>query len=110
MDPRAAIMKQTCDEVLNELGLHNDPKFKLATALEKLDLLVAIDIYPSATAAMADYTQYGVPAEAPSIEGYLFPATYTFDPGVSAHDVIQRMVDDEAVEVIDASIFPDSGS
>ena len=46
------------------------------------------------TAAMADYTQYGVPAEAPSIEGYLFPATYTFDPGVSAHDVIQRMVDE----------------
>ncbi|HEY9104372.1 citrate synthase [Chitinimonas sp.] len=38
MDPRAAIMKQTCDEVLNELGLHNDPKFKLAMALEKIAL------------------------------------------------------------------------
>ncbi|MBV8659585.1 MAG: citrate (Si)-synthase, partial [Burkholderiales bacterium] len=38
MDPRAAIMKETCDEVLNELGLHNDPKFKLAMALEKIAL------------------------------------------------------------------------
>ncbi|HJV07077.1 MAG TPA: citrate synthase [Chromobacteriaceae bacterium] len=38
MDPRAKIMKQTCDEVLNELGLHNDPQFKLAMALEKIAL------------------------------------------------------------------------
>ena len=38
MDPRAKIMKQTCDEVLAELGLHNDPKFKLAMALEKIAL------------------------------------------------------------------------
>ena len=38
MDPRAAIMKQTCDEVLGELGLQDDPKFKLAMALEKIAL------------------------------------------------------------------------
>ena len=38
MDPRAAIMKRTCDEVLRELGLENDPKFKLAMELEKIAL------------------------------------------------------------------------
>ena len=38
MDPRAAIMKQVCDEVLSELDLHDDPKFKLAMALEKIAL------------------------------------------------------------------------
>lgn len=38
MDPRATIMKKTCHDVLNELGLHNDPKFKLALALEKIAL------------------------------------------------------------------------
>lgn len=38
MDPRAAIMKQTCDEVLNELGLQNDPKFRLAMELEQIAL------------------------------------------------------------------------
>ncbi|WP_028451304.1 citrate synthase [Chitinilyticum aquatile] len=51
MDPRAAIMKRTCDEVLNELGLHNDPKFKLAMALEKIALedeyFVSRKLYPN---------------------------------------------------------------
>lgn len=38
MDPRAKIMRETCHEVLNELGLHDDPQFKLAMALEKIAL------------------------------------------------------------------------
>ncbi len=38
MDPRAAIMKQTCDEVLHELGLQDDPQFKLAMELERIAL------------------------------------------------------------------------
>ncbi|GAB7129230.1 citrate synthase [Silvimonas sp. JCM 19000] len=38
MDPRANIMRQTCYEVLKELGLENDPKLKLAMALEKIAL------------------------------------------------------------------------
>lgn len=38
MDPRASIMRTTCYEVLNELGLGDDPKFKLAMALEKIAL------------------------------------------------------------------------
>ncbi|MDR3428469.1 MULTISPECIES: citrate synthase [Silvimonas] len=38
MDPRAAIMRETCYEVLKELGLENDPKLKLAMALEKIAL------------------------------------------------------------------------
>ncbi|XZG68798.1 citrate synthase [Chitinibacteraceae bacterium HSL-7] len=37
-DPRAKIMKQTCDEVLKELGLENDPQFKLAMKLEEIAL------------------------------------------------------------------------
>ncbi|BCL75062.1 citrate synthase [Jeongeupia sp. HS-3] len=38
MDPRASIMRETCYEVLKELGLENDPKLKLAMALEKIAL------------------------------------------------------------------------
>lgn len=38
MDPRASIMRETCYEVLKELGLENDPKFKLAMELEKIAL------------------------------------------------------------------------
>ncbi len=37
-DPRATLMRQTCHEVLNELGLHDDPLFKLALYLEKVAL------------------------------------------------------------------------
>ena len=37
-DPRAKLMRETCHEVLNELGLHNDRIFKLALALEKIAL------------------------------------------------------------------------
>src|ERR1700750_1499108 len=37
-DPRAKLMRETCHEVLNELGLQDDPLFKLAMALEKIAL------------------------------------------------------------------------
>ena len=42
-------------------------------------------------AAVADPTAYGVSGE--SLEGWLFPAVYTFDPDTDATQVIQRMVD-----------------
>ena len=42
-------------------------------------------------AAVADPSVYGV--EADSLEGWLFPAVYTFDPEADATQVIQRMVD-----------------
>jgi len=35
----------------------------------------------------------GVPSSAPSIEGYLFPATYTFEPKTSPTKMLQTMVD-----------------
>ena len=37
-DPRAKVMKQSCDEVLNELGLENDPLLKIAKQLEQIAL------------------------------------------------------------------------
>jgi citrate synthase len=50
-DPRAKLMRETCHEVLNELGLHNDPLFKLAIALEKValedDYFVQKKLYPN---------------------------------------------------------------
>ena len=51
MDPRASIMQKTCYEVLNELGLHDDPIFKLAMELEKIALedeyFVSKKLYPN---------------------------------------------------------------
>ena len=50
-DPRATLMRETCHEVLNELGLHEDPTFKLAMALEKIALedeyFVSRKLYPN---------------------------------------------------------------
>lgn len=43
-------------------------------------------------AAVADPQAYGVPAEAPSLEGYLFPATWEFQPGTPATEIIQQLV------------------
>ena len=37
-DPRAKLMRKICDEVLNELGLGDDPMFKLAKELERIAL------------------------------------------------------------------------
>lgn len=38
MDPRAAIIRQTCYEVLDELGLRDDPQFRIALELERIAL------------------------------------------------------------------------
>ena len=50
-DPRAKLMRETCHEVLNELGLHDDRLFKLAIALEKIaledDYFVQRKLYPN---------------------------------------------------------------
>src|SRR3954451_4767763 len=50
-DPRAKLMRETCHEVLDALGLHDDPIFKLAMSLEKIALedeyFVARKLYPN---------------------------------------------------------------
>jgi citrate synthase len=50
-DPRAKLMRETCYEVLGELGLHNDPLFKLAMELERIALsdeyFVSRKLYPN---------------------------------------------------------------
>ena len=50
-DPRAKLMQETCNEVLAELGLENDPMFKLAKQVEKIaledDYFVSRKLYPN---------------------------------------------------------------
>lgn len=50
-DPRARLMQETCHEVLAELGLENDPLFKLARTLERIaledDYFVQRKLYPN---------------------------------------------------------------
>ncbi len=50
-DPRAKLMRETCHEVLGELGLQNDRLFKLAMELERIaledDYFVSKKLYPN---------------------------------------------------------------
>jgi len=50
-DPRARIMKETCDEVLAELGIADDPKLKIAKRLEQIaledDYFIQRKLYPN---------------------------------------------------------------
>jgi len=50
-DPRAKVMQQTCHEVLNELGVEDDPILRMAQRLEKIaledDYFVEKKLYPN---------------------------------------------------------------
>ncbi|MFY0677225.1 MAG: citrate (Si)-synthase [Neptuniibacter sp.] len=50
-DPRARVMKKSCDEVLAELGLENDPLLKIAKRLEQIavedEYFAARKLYPN---------------------------------------------------------------
>jgi len=53
-------------------------------------------------AAVADPSAYGVSAD--SLEGWLFPATYTFDPGTTAEQVVQTLVNRTVQSLDDAGV------
>ncbi|MFK7862870.1 MAG: citrate synthase [Pseudohongiellaceae bacterium] len=50
-DPRAKVMRGICDEVLDELGIENDPLFRIARKLEKIaledDYFIEKKLYPN---------------------------------------------------------------
>lgn len=50
-DPRAKVMRETCHEVLEAVGAHNDPLFKLAMELERIaledDYFIQKKLYPN---------------------------------------------------------------
>lgn len=52
------------------------------TGIQKSDLV----------SASKDLSSFDIPKSAPSLEGYLFPATYSFSPGLNAHEVLAAMV------------------
>jgi UPF0755 protein len=54
-------------------------------------------------AAIANPADFGVAGD--SLEGWLFPATYTFDPGLTAPQVIQTLVD-RTVQSLDTAGVP----
>jgi UPF0755 protein len=65
-----------------------------STVAQILDRTAKVTGVPLAelTAVAKDYRALGVPKAAPSLEGYLFPATYSFQPGTTPKAMLQAMV------------------
>lgn len=70
-------------------------------ALAEAALVTGIPI-EQLQAAAADLPALGLPPEATSVEGFLFPATYTVEPGVTAPALVKMLVD-RSFEALDAA-------
>lgn len=71
--------------------------------LEAISVSLSVPI--EEVTAAADPAAYGVAAS--TLEGWLFPAYYTFDPDVTVQQVLQRMVD-RTIESLDAAGVPEA--
>jgi UPF0755 protein len=86
-----AAITDPANQIVNQVLITEGMSY--AAALVQISAATGIPL-EELQAAAADYTSFGIPAESPGIEGWMFPATYTFDPGVTAHDAIQTTVDE----------------
>jgi len=96
-DPRAKLMRETCHEVLNVLGLHDDPLFKLAMALEKIaledDYFVTRKLYPN-----VDYYS-GIVQKAIGIPVPLFTAIFALARTVGWIAQLNEMIADPEYKI-----------
>ncbi|SDS65802.1 endolytic transglycosylase MltG [Microterricola viridarii] len=95
-----------------------DPANKLEQTVVIPEGTVAADVYQliaegtsipleEVQAAAADVVSFGLPAEATTLEGFLFPATYTFTPGIGAHDALATMVNRQFQALDSAGVAPE---
>lgn len=76
-----------------------------AQAFERISAVTAIPV-ADLQAAAADPAGIGLPAEAGgSVEGWLFPATYSFEPASTATSILSQMVA-KTVSVLDGLAVP----
>jgi citrate synthase len=96
-DPRAKLMRETCHEVLKELGLEDDPLFKLAMALEKIALedeyFVSRKLYPN-----VDYYS-GIVQKAIGIPVPLFTAVFALARTVGWIAQLNEMIADPEYKI-----------
>ncbi len=96
-DPRAKLMRETCHEVLDELGLQDDPLFKLAMALEKIALedeyFVSRKLYPN-----VDYYS-GIVQKAIGVPVPLFTAVFALARTVGWIAQLNEMIADPEYKI-----------
>jgi citrate synthase len=90
-------MRETCNEVLDSLGLHDDPLFKLAMALEKIaledDYFVSRKLYPN-----VDYYS-GIVQKAIGIPVPLFTAIFALARTVGWIAQLNEMIADPEYKI-----------
>lgn len=100
------------------LSALEDPASKLENTVVVPEGTVASDVYQliadgtdiplaDVQAAASDVASFGLPAEATTLEGFLFPATYTFNPGVTAPEALKTMVDRSFQALDEAGVAPE---
>ena len=96
-DPRAKLMQETCKEVLLEMGLENDPLFKLAMTLEKIaledDYFVSRKLYPN-----VDFYS-GIVQRAIGIPTSLFTAVFALARTVGWIAQLNEMIGDPEYKI-----------
>jgi len=96
-DPRARLMRETCHEVLGELGLHEDPLFQIALALEKIALedeyFVSRKLYPN-----VDFYS-GIVQQAIGIPMSLFTAIFAMARTVGWIAQLSEMIADKEYKI-----------
>ena len=96
-DPRAKLMRATCHEVLDELGLHDDPLFKLALKLERIaledDYFINKKLYPN-----VDFYS-GIVLRALGIPSNMFTAMFAMGRSIGWIAHWDEMISDPAQKI-----------
>jgi len=99
-------------EALRDNANRAEYRFTLPEGIRMTDALNIIADRTSLTReeldeAVSDPSRYGVDPPFGGLEGYLFPATYTFEWGTSADVVIQRLVDEMVKRLESKGVAPE---
>jgi UPF0755 protein len=73
------------NKVIIREGLRLSSVFKLLSEATK----IPISKFESEA---KNFSDFGIPSQAPSLEGYLFPATYNLDPSYTAREILNVLV------------------
>ena len=84
-----ALLSDSKSHIVNRVTIKEG--LRLGTVLSQLSDATGIPLEELNTAAR-DLSSIDIPKSAPNADGYLFPATYEFEPGESAKNVLQTMV------------------
>ena len=104
--------QMSSEEAAKALLADADSKVHYAAVARDLRQNEVFDILAESTgipreefeALAEDPTQFGIPEQSPSLEGYLYPGEYRFDLDVTATEVIQQMVDNTKAALEDAGV------